>query len=64
MTPKLSKADPSVEYNPHGGTLFKRCGRCSMYVDYGGCTLVRGFIDSHDGICKRFEKSPERKAAA
>lgn len=58
MSQKLAKDDPSVEYEPHGGTPFRRCGTCSMYSTDGldhRCTLVRGLIQPY-AVCKRFEQ--------
>jgi hypothetical protein len=44
MTPKISKG--AASYRP-ATEEEQRCGKCSMYVRGGGCTLVKGAINSH-----------------
>jgi hypothetical protein len=56
---KKFKDDPSIEYTKYGSPA-EHCGKCSMYVQGGECTAVRGHID-YMGVCKIFEAKKEKK---
>jgi len=51
---EVKQEDPTVPkidfaYSEHDRN--RRCGNCNMYIMGGKCTLVKGDIDSKDGVC-------------